>query len=206
MNRVSKSLFSAIVISTLVFGATPALAHDDELEVTPAQGSTVTKGISEVSVTFSEAIMETKDNEGIAVAITKPNGDVDTYELECVEVFDERLVVLGDLQQGGEHRVNWRSVGSDGHAVEGSFSFQVDASQSHEWTGARPHPMCKVKTTPASEVTATPGEAAKEGESDFASQALPGLLVGLAFVLIAAVASAVSISRKRGKQDSPKYD
>ena len=209
MNRVLKSLAGAIVASTLVFGATPALAHDDEIEVSPANGSQITRGISEVSVTFSEPVMQVPDNAGLIISITEPGGSTNNYQPACMRVNGNKLSVIASLETPGEHVVHWRSISSDGHPTEGSFSFTVQANGSHSWGGPMPVEECEVINDLIVMVTNTPTPVATSpaaADADFATKNLPGLLVGLGFILVASVLSALNIQRKQRKQTDRKYE
>lgn len=194
----------AVVASTLSFAASPALAHDEAIEVSPAQDSTVTKGISEVSVTFGEDVMKTIDNAGLMITITHVEGDTDTYQPACMIVDGPKLSVLADLERPGLQVVHWRSVSSDGHATEGSFSFNVDGNGSHSWGGPQPAADCEVindlmviAPAPSPSATATP---------DFAEQNLPGLFVGLGFIVLASVISVVVFDRKNRNKKDTRYE
>lgn len=103
----------------------PAAAHLKLQSSSPAQGDTVRTSLTEVRLTFTQAVepryttITLLDNAGNALELGTlvPIGEGKTTQ------FVYRLthpVVSGDFV------VQWKTAGTDGHVVSGSFDFTVD--------------------------------------------------------------------------------
>jgi hypothetical protein len=117
--RTTAALLAAAALSAL--SALPAAAHDELVAVLPEPDSVLEAAPEEVELSFTGEIMDI----GHQVLVTDSEG---------------RSVTDGPLEQDGttvrqpltatgaedeSYRVVWRVVSSDGHPVEGTFSYQI---------------------------------------------------------------------------------
>lgn len=104
----------------LVF-ASPALAHSPLKTSSPAANETLAKMPESINLIFAKAARVTK------VTLTHTIGDVshsDRLELPSKKFITE--MALNPEQRGaGTYKLDWRALGEDGHALKGSFSFEV---------------------------------------------------------------------------------
>jgi methionine-rich copper-binding protein CopC len=100
--------------------ATGAMAHSPLDATTPANEAIVTEMPTEVLMDFKGDIRLTR------VAITHADTrsmDVDLGEQTAfTQVFTLPMHDMG----AGEYVVEWRGLGADGHALNGTFSFTVE--------------------------------------------------------------------------------
>ncbi|WP_170470150.1 copper resistance CopC family protein [Ruegeria arenilitoris] len=95
-----------------------AAAHSKSEATTPADGATVTE-VSELSMRFDDPMRI------ISVTLTSSDGDVEIERETGMDPATEfRAVPLEELTPGS-YRFDWRGMASDGHPMQGSFSFTV---------------------------------------------------------------------------------
>ncbi|HSN35248.1 MAG TPA: copper resistance CopC family protein [Arthrobacter sp.] len=115
-------LGAAILAATLVGAVAPASAHDAAESTTPASGATVAAPPEKVSVTFNKNPLAI----GAQIVVTDAAGT--DWAAGPVEIVDN--VASGRLKPGapaGLFTVAWRVASSDGHPIEGSFTFTATA-------------------------------------------------------------------------------
>jgi len=104
----------------LAVAVAPALAfaHSKSEATTPADGATVTE-VSELSMRFDDPMRI------ISVTLTSPHGDVEIERETGMDPATEfRALPIEELAPGS-YRFDWRGMASDGHPMQGSFSFTV---------------------------------------------------------------------------------
>ena len=118
-----------------VLAASPALAHAELENATPAEGESLGRAPAEVRLTFAEPVeaafspIEVYDAEGERV-----DGD------DARSDPNDPSVVVASLQEGlptGSYTVRWTVTSADGDPVSGEYSFSVGESQQGAAT-ARP--------------------------------------------------------------------
>ena len=113
---------AVVLAAGLVAGALPASAHDALLKSVPADGQTVERAPEAVLLTFTEAPLET----GAQVVVTGPDGaQVEVGELALDAAAAGVSAALPTDVASGTYTVAWHVVSSDGHPIEGSFSYSV---------------------------------------------------------------------------------
>ncbi len=108
------------VAGTLVLvAASPAFAHAELAESTPAPGAVLAKSPPDITLNFTETVRA--DNGGIRVFDT--DGERVDHGGSNVSGSTVRLPVpeLDD----GSYVVTWRVVSADAHPIQGAFTFQV---------------------------------------------------------------------------------
>ncbi|SDX62514.1 hypothetical protein SAMN05444358_10815 [Ruegeria halocynthiae] len=95
-----------------------AAAHSKSEATTPADGATVTNA-PEISMRFDDPMRI------ISITLTSPDGDVEIERETGMDPATEfRAMPLEELAPGS-YRFDWRGMASDGHPMQGSFSFTV---------------------------------------------------------------------------------
>lgn len=112
-------LATLAVLFSLLF-ASPASAHAELVNTTPANGEQLTSPPTEVQMRFTESVnlldggIRLIDNAGTTVLTPDPTTDGQTVTWP----------MPADLPEG-PYVVTWRVVSSDGHPISGAFSFGV---------------------------------------------------------------------------------
>ena len=122
MNRFRKSSVAAVAaLAGLLLVPVAALAHAHPTKMNPAPNSVVAAP-AQLEITFSEAVepklsvlevldgMGRKENKGVPQAVA---GD------------DKTLTLALPTLAAGAYTVHWVSVATDGHRLEGKYSFTV---------------------------------------------------------------------------------
>ncbi|WP_226689772.1 MULTISPECIES: copper resistance CopC family protein [Ruegeria] len=95
-----------------------AAAHSKSEATTPADGATVTNA-PEISMRFDDPMRI------ISITLTSSDGDVEIERETGMDPATEfRAMPLEELAPGS-YRFDWRGMASDGHPMQGSFSFTV---------------------------------------------------------------------------------
>ncbi|MBD8044452.1 copper resistance protein CopC [Arthrobacter sp. Sa2BUA2] len=195
----------AVLLATALFGALalflvaapPALAHDELVSATPADGTVLDEAPAEIELVFSAELMDLGNQ--VIVADASGTNLVESEPVLNRETLVQKLPALTD----GEYQVTWRAVSSDGHPITGAFSFTVGAPVSsgaatdQAETGTAAATPTAEATTPAPEESAT--TASGENTSTFGPMgwvltALGGALIGVIIYVIVVVVN----KRRRG--------
>ena len=190
--RRTAATVSAVAALTAL-GLAPAAAHDEVLSTSPEQGAVLESAPEQIELSYSGEIMDI----GHQVLVTGPEGQSVTegpLERDGSQVV-QPLAETGSEE--GTYQVVWRVVSSDGHPIEGTYTYQVgDGADT---------------TTAAPSLSSTPTDAPTDG-SDSSAQAqdaaaqedsggLSGWAVGATVVVLAlAVIGLLGLmSRRRRK-------
>ena len=121
--RVITVFAAVLTFAALLLVAGPASAHDQLLSSDPKDGATLDEHPASISLTFSSAPLDT----GIEVALVGPDGV--TAQGQDIQVDDKVVTaqLAGDLP-AGRYDVAWHVVSSDGHPIDGEFSYTVEAA------------------------------------------------------------------------------
>jgi copper transport protein len=115
----------ALILLACAIRPAPAAAHLRLQSSVPAQGDTVRSSLTEIRVSFSQAVdprytaLTLLDNFGNALAL----GTLEAVGTGKTRDYIYRLehpIVAGDFV------VRWKAAGDDGHVVSGSFDFSVE--------------------------------------------------------------------------------
>ena len=123
IRQLSSALLGAVILAAALLGAVaPASAHDAAESTSPASGATVAAPPEQVSVTFN--------NNPLALGSQIVVGDAagTNWADGAVEIVDN--VAAQKLKPGapaGLYTVSWRVASSDGHPIEGNFTFTATA-------------------------------------------------------------------------------
>ncbi|MFC4629465.1 copper resistance protein CopC [Promicromonospora alba] len=121
--RVITVFAAVLTFAALLLVAGPASAHDQLLSSDPKDGATLDEHPASISLTFSSAPLDT----GIEVALAGPDGV--TAQGQDIQVDDKVVTAqLADDLPAGRYDVAWHVVSSDGHPIDGEFSYTVEAA------------------------------------------------------------------------------
>ena len=93
-------------------------AHSKSEATTPADGATVVE-VPELSMRFDDPMRI------ISVTLTSPDGDVEIERETGMDPATEFRAMPVEGLTPGSYRFDWRGMASDGHPMQGSFSFTV---------------------------------------------------------------------------------
>lgn len=182
LRRAAATVATAGALTALA--AAPAAAHDELLSTTPQEGAVLETAPEQIELTFSGAIMDignevrVTDSTGQSVAAGEP-------ELDGTRVIQP---VTDPAAEDETYRVVWRVVSSDGHPIDGTFSYEVgDGADT-------------ITTPGAGEAPAAPDNAeAQNTDAENSSAGIPMWAVGIAgaAMALAVVGLAAWIARRR---------
>lgn len=134
-----RALATAAMTMGLVIGfALPAAAHAEVVATSPTSGSTVHGKITQISVTFDEAVSLVPH----ALRLTTDAGI--PVNLETPRLSNRGKTLSAQVQDNlapGRYAVGWRAQADDGHLETSTFSFSVAA-------GAAPAGSTKAPAAP----------------------------------------------------------
>ena len=119
------TLLAALAVLLSLLLASPAAAHAELVNTTPANGAQLTRPPAEIQMTFTESInlvddgIRLVDHVGATVPTPEPTVDAQTITWP----------MPADLPEG-PYVVTWRVVSADGHPISGAFSFGVGTAAS----------------------------------------------------------------------------
>ena len=163
-------------------GLAPAAAHDEVLSTSPEQNAVLESAPEQIELSYSGEIMDI----GHQVLVTGPDGQSVTegpLERDGSQVV-QPLAEAGSEE--GTYQVVWRVVSSDGHPIEGTYTYEVG-------DGADTTTAPSLSSTPTEAPT---GEGADSSDGsaqaqDAAAQENSGGLTGWAVTATVVVALAV---------------
>lgn len=182
--------------SLALFSTTPALAHDSIIGSDPADGAELTAGPAQVALTFTDEIQAV----GSQVVVADAAGTQVAAGAPVVVGTGATLPLpaLGD----GAYTVTWRVVSSDGHPIDGTFTFSV-AEPAAVTTEPTPEatPLDEPTRTPAAEEPTEPTDAETGAETGAEEPPLPwtGIIVGGLLGLAAGTGLLLLSKRRKGR-------
>lgn len=133
-----KLLISVMALALAI--SQPANAHDELVSQSPAQGDTVSAGVIDIRLEFSDPPLALEDGSGNEIFVTGPNGAI--KYAGCLPIEGNFGVLTADLDQVGTHTVAWRVVSSDGHPISGEFTFDIENSSGYVSDAEFIYPDC----------------------------------------------------------------
>lgn len=187
--RLRLAAIAAILVPAAM-AASPALAHDSLSSTSPASDAVLTHAPETVSLTLSEPPADSKNLNLSTITVTDGGGKA---------VSDGNVIVYGPtlstkLTEGdpGTYKVLWRAVSSDGHPIEGNYTFTV---QSPAGQTASP----SASTAPAAAPSASPAASVAAERAAGPNNDGAPLVLGIAAVILAAAIGAGLVLRTRRK-------
>ncbi|MBX9246085.1 copper resistance protein CopC [Actinotalea ferrariae] len=196
-----RAVTALVALVALFVVAGPAAAHDQLLGSDPADGAALTAAPTQVVLTFSA---EPLAIGGAAVVVTGPDG-ADWSDGAPVIAGTTVTQALRAGMPAGAYAVAWQAPSSDGHVLDGTFSFSLEAAPAVEPTPAPSPSEAPTEPAPEPTPTATSGPAADDDagtaaqdEAAEGSSAVPWIVAGLV-VLVAAGVVLTVVLRRRGR-------
>ncbi|WP_162459976.1 copper resistance CopC family protein [Kocuria sediminis] len=181
LRRAAATLSAVGALTAL--GLAPAAAHDEVLSTSPEQNAVLETAPEQIKLSYSGEIMDI----GHQVLVTGPEGQSVTegpLERNGSQVI-QPLAETGSEE--GTYQVVWRVVSSDGHPIEGTYSYEVSGGTD------TPNPAPSLSSTP-SEAPAGEGADSSDGSAQAQEVAdqensggLSGWAVGATVVVLALV-------------------
>jgi methionine-rich copper-binding protein CopC len=130
--QMKRSLVLAVLafLTLVSVSVGPASAHTQLVASDPAAGSTVRALPESVKLTFAEDLVTQPGGEANHVTVVDPMHETISALHTDLEGAVASTVLSPSMVMDGSYQVSFRVVGGDGHAVEGSFTFTVDANAS----------------------------------------------------------------------------
>lgn len=177
-----------LTIACILLFSNNVLAHTGLESSTPAQGTTVTEKLNEITLSFLTKIEKTS-------TFTLTNSSNEEMKVEGIEVDDNLMTGnVTESLENGAYQINWKIIGADGHPIDGVIDFVLDAPEEVE----------------AVEPTAEPTEKAEQNESatekldttveDVQEEEGSNSTVGIIIVLVIILALAAGWMARRNKK------
>lgn len=119
--RVAAAFAGALLLAAI--GAGPAQAHDALQSTSPERDTTVTTAPEKVTVTLSQPPTDSDSLNLSVITVTDSTGT--TRSDGKVTVAGATISTNVAPGNNGPYKVLWRTVSSDGHPIEGNFTFTV---------------------------------------------------------------------------------
>ncbi|MGG4341773.1 copper resistance CopC family protein [Paenibacillus lautus] len=140
LKHVKASVLLTLGLLLILVFPTATWAHSKLETSTPAADAKLTESVQEVSLSFNENI----DENLSTLKIKNAQGE----SVEVAEVKINQNTMQGTLAAplpSGSYTVEWKIVGGDGHPVDGTYAFEVDAPEAE----APPETPAGTEETPA---------------------------------------------------------
>lgn len=110
------------LVTLLFIALAPAMAwaHSQAQETSPADGAVLAKMPGEIALTFTDKLRLTK------LEVHHSDGVTQELDLSSFKAFATEFALPLDAMGAGDYEVEWRGLGIDGHAMKGTFSFEVE--------------------------------------------------------------------------------
>ncbi|HIY95982.1 MAG TPA: copper resistance protein CopC [Candidatus Rothia avicola] len=186
---------TAALAAGSLLGMNPAAAHDELVSTNPTDGATLTEAPASLELTYSGDIMDVDGAN--QVRVTNAAGESVT---DGAPDIDGKVVTqdLATAAADDTYTVTWRVVSSDGHPIQGTFTYTVgqggkvaDATAQAATTGA---------AEPSAESTGTSAPVASDPVSQASEGLSTPLKVVLALVAVAALGSALVVVLAKTKR------
>lgn len=206
MSRHTPFALVFAVVALTFSAASPAFGHAAVTDMSPSNKSAISE-IAEVSVTANEKLLDIGD-DGAGFVFTVRDEDGHFFGDGCVTVDGDTASMPLALTAAGTYTVGYRVVSTDGHPIEGSYSFRLEGTDSVEPAPAfAERPRCDVPQEPIPATALTSEESAPVDESPTTEPATPSddfdLTPWIGLVTIPLVLGGVwLLMRSLGRHDS----
>lgn len=187
------SLFTFILLFTFV---SAAFAHTGLESSNPQNGEVLNEELTTITLTFEGNI-----EQGSTFTLQDANGK--TITVDNIAINENILTgVLSTPLGNGDYTVDWSIIGEDGHLIEDSFIFSIDAStieeENNEVTSENGESETEVTTESnevETEVEQTNESENTEAEQDEGNSNFLFIIIGALIVII--IISAVFLARRK---------
>lgn len=109
-----------LLAGLIVMWASVAIAHSPLKSTTPANEAIIAQAPNEIRLDFGKAIRLTR------LAVTHADDKKMKLDLSGHDGFKKLYLVPFEGMSTGNYLIEWRGLGDDGHALNGTFSFTVE--------------------------------------------------------------------------------
>ena len=109
-----------LLAGLIVMWASVANAHSPLKSTTPANEATIAQAPNELRLEFGKDIRLTR------LAVTHADDKKMKLDLSGQDGFKKLYLVSFEGMGTGNYLIEWRGLGGDGHALNGTFSFTVE--------------------------------------------------------------------------------
>jgi methionine-rich copper-binding protein CopC len=187
-------LAAAVVVGTLGWISSPAVAHDQLISSIPEDGGTLNELPAQIVLEFNNELID-------AAPALLIRDAANTTVHQATPAVDGRFATTDFPELGdGSYRIAWSVVSSDGHRIEGSMPFEMA-------TGRPAAPLATTAPAAAGGESASGAEESGVGEDGIREDAVDdGGLAGLSTPVkvaigigsVGAVAAAAAVALRRG--------
>jgi len=185
------TLFLATSALFLITTSSPALAHNALISTSPEAGATVEAGMIPITLHFEENPLDLGMNQGNLIAVA----DAETGEqlgASCAQLNGTDLTTTLDIAKAGQYKILWRSTSDDGHVASGDFLINVENNTNYQTDN--PGNQCFDENGVAIKLA---DQTPLSTKKDSGIGAVQGLLIGIGFIVVGSVVSALLIRRKQ---------
>lgn len=170
------SSMSALALAAVI--ATPAFAHTHLTETNPADGATVTEPLTELTLQFDGQV-----GEGSFIELTTSTGE--NIDVPTIEIGDMNMTAtLAEPLANDNYTVDWSIISADGHPLQGSYTFTVDAEVQEEAPVAEEQPATEDNATTTEQVDADNEEQSSNATTLWIALGLAVVVIGSLFALL----------------------
>lgn len=194
---VTRVLAGTMLAGALALGwQAPALAHDKLVSSSPKDGTALDAPPSEVVLTYNEAVQTSFAN----VVVAGPGGT--NIAAGKPQVAGNKVTQpVKSEAPNGTYTVSWRVVSSDGHPIDGSFTYSIKLvvptpTRSEAATPTATSEPSAGPSTPAS----TPASTSDQSQADGGGSPWPWVVGAL--VLIVVIVGGVLLGRRGRQRDA----
>lgn len=182
---ILKHIFTAAAAALLVMSlSNSAFAHSHLGGSNPADGDVITEPLNEIVLNFDGQI-----EQGSFIDVTTTSGQA--IELQEIIIGEGTLTgTIAEPLPNNEYQVNWSIISTDGHPLEGDFSFTVNVPVSES---------VEKETEEPSEVTNTVEETKEAASADEEKDSSSFTTIILILLLVIIVAGGFFFFTKRKK-------
>lgn len=131
MRTILRPLLAALVAAALIFTAAPAQAHDELVSADPPANATLTEAPTELTLTYSANLMDIESGNRVRVTDSAGNLLVEgAGDAKVKGTTVTQTINVKDPKADETYTVTWRVVSSDGHPIQGTYTFTVGAGKS----------------------------------------------------------------------------
>ncbi|MCD7101906.1 copper resistance CopC family protein [Pseudoclavibacter sp. 13-3] len=190
---VAIALLVGLLLALQPWAAGRAHAHDVLASSDPAAGATLATAPTQVSLTFNNEVLT-----GVANQIQVHGPDGSSVAGDGLASVDRRVVTVPvTATADGAYSVAWHVVSSDGHPVEGTFSFTVGAAGASTAPEATTAPGEQPSASSASAAPSDQQAGGQSDDSDHLGATIAWTIAGVVLVVIAVVAIVLCLRRSR---------
>lgn len=186
-----KKILLATIACLFLFG-NQALAHTGLESSNPANGSTVTEQLKEITLSFESKIEQTSSFE-------LKNANNEVFPINNLNVSESSMTGSVDQLNNGDYTIVWKIIGADGHPIQGEVAFTLNAPIVDDTTVEEEVTETEIEETTKQETTepeTTSNVSATTDTKDSSNKGTIGIVVVLVLVL---AGSAWWMARRKNK-------